>query len=344
MLSAIGIIFAGLVAGIWIWATHEETGGDVAKAVPQPGVALPPGTSKYLALGDSYSAGEGLGAYLDGTSDAGDRCHRSPHAYPELLGPPPVFRACSGARLPDLHKSFGKDVATKDHLGRQLSGRVDESVGLATVTLGGNDTGFARILVHCASRYRCMDAVFNDSFDDGKASGLTLDRWIDQRLELLETQLVRAYRLVKQSVSKDARVIVLGYPNLFPASWAPRLWESDCAVMINMYSVEEMEFFSSVQDRLTALSSQAARITQVDFVDARGVFAGHEPCARQSPRWIAFLRTSAGPRAHPGNFHPTRSGQAAYARAVSCYLRFTPTTRAPLDADRFLACARDGIF
>lgn len=67
-------------------------------------IELPPG--RYVALGDSYSAGEGLAPFQAGTEDVGqgsDRCHRSnQHAYPLLLdfAPPrrKLFRACSGGR------------------------------------------------------------------------------------------------------------------------------------------------------------------------------------------------------------------------------------------------------
>ncbi len=42
----------------------------------------------YVALGDSYSSGEGLGDWLSGTDtktgSKRNQCHRSPHAYPDL--------------------------------------------------------------------------------------------------------------------------------------------------------------------------------------------------------------------------------------------------------------------
>ena len=56
----------------------------------------------YVALGDSYSSGVGTRSYLDdGTS-----CQRSTYAYPSLIaaarGYALNFRACSGAKIPDV--------------------------------------------------------------------------------------------------------------------------------------------------------------------------------------------------------------------------------------------------
>src|SRR5687768_3136073 len=67
---------------------------------------------QYVALGDSYSAGEGLTPYKPGTQDrddGGNRCHRSNHAYPVKVGAAlavePVFVACSGAEAQHLFDS-----------------------------------------------------------------------------------------------------------------------------------------------------------------------------------------------------------------------------------------------
>src|SRR5688572_27379602 len=70
-------------------------------------LSLLPGTAQsaspsYVALGDSYSSGTGTRSYIaDGTS-----CQRSTYAYPSLIaaarGYQLNFRACSGAKIPDV--------------------------------------------------------------------------------------------------------------------------------------------------------------------------------------------------------------------------------------------------
>ena len=69
-------------------------------------------TSTYVALGDSYASGEGLGDYEPGTdvkaSPKRNVCHRSAHAFSQLgaIVLPDVtdrsFWACSGAKATDM--------------------------------------------------------------------------------------------------------------------------------------------------------------------------------------------------------------------------------------------------
>ena len=92
--------------------------------------------SAYVALGDSYSSGTGTRSYLsDGTS-----CQRSVYAYPSLIasskGYSLNFRACSGATISDV---------TNLQLSALSTGTV-----YASITVGGNDAGFASVLTECA--------------------------------------------------------------------------------------------------------------------------------------------------------------------------------------------------
>jgi len=67
-----------------------------AAAAPQAAV---------VALGDSAASGEGAGDYAPGTrGEAGDWCHRSPHAYiyATRLAPVAIDLACSGADTADV--------------------------------------------------------------------------------------------------------------------------------------------------------------------------------------------------------------------------------------------------
>lgn len=63
--------------------------------------AAPATVMNYVALGDSYSSGEGNPPFLPGTDGSHDYCHRSAAAYPNILaeryGLDLHFYACSGA-------------------------------------------------------------------------------------------------------------------------------------------------------------------------------------------------------------------------------------------------------
>jgi GDSL-like Lipase/Acylhydrolase family len=132
----------------------------------------------FAALGDSFSAGEGTGVYLDGTDVAGrNMCHRSVLAYGSRLSrrfnltDPFGFVACSGAVTDDffsennaVNRTPGGSVepaqlCLPDPLG---SGKeriaacgdarlpiVGPKTKLITLTIGGNDAGFGWVVSKC---------------------------------------------------------------------------------------------------------------------------------------------------------------------------------------------------
>src|SRR5215213_248496 len=103
-----------------------------AAALAVPLLVVPPAAAaapSYVALGDSYSSGTGIRSYLsDGTT-----CQRSTYAYPSLIaaarGYALNFRACSGAKIPDVTTS-------------QL-GALGATTAYVSLSVGGNDAGFA---------------------------------------------------------------------------------------------------------------------------------------------------------------------------------------------------------
>ena len=102
--------------------------------------ALAPAASassvNYVALGDSYSSGVGAGSY---NSSSGS-CDRSTNAYSQLwanANDPASYLsvACSGA-------------TTSTVISSQLSA-LSASTTLVSITVGGNDIGFASVMETC---------------------------------------------------------------------------------------------------------------------------------------------------------------------------------------------------
>src|SRR5215469_16171897 len=85
------------------------------------------GTISYVALGDSYSSGLGAGNFSDGSCD--ERSNAYPVLWHNSHGGSFTNATCSGA-------------TTSDVLNSQLSG-LSASTTLVTMTIGGNDVGFA---------------------------------------------------------------------------------------------------------------------------------------------------------------------------------------------------------
>jgi hypothetical protein len=77
-----------------------------------------PNLSRAVSLGDSYASGEGSGPPFDpGTDVTGNRCHRTPLAWPRLLGVPVEGHlACSGAGIAQL--AVGETALPPDDRGQ----------------------------------------------------------------------------------------------------------------------------------------------------------------------------------------------------------------------------------
>lgn len=269
-------ILSSIAAVLFCLTTLTSVGGQA-----HADSAVPPDQSRYAALGDSFSAGFGAGDYL---SDAASlACARSNLAYPMLLSDKHAtlddveFVACSGAYTADL-------------LAAQLS-VLDKYTKVVTLTIGGNDAGFA-VLIACLQNGTCA------------ANQKALQARIDAGLKALAgkatftseggkvTSLVKVLGAIHARAPK-ADIYIAGYSALFgyqkacPVNAASRLWVNVQIQRLNT---------------VIAASALTARVKGVDvtYVGVVDKFDGHGACDRSTP-WISDV------------LHPTATGQAAYA-------------------------------
>jgi hypothetical protein len=269
----------------------------------------------YTALGDSYSAGEGNGPF-DG------ECHRAvradsayPRILPTLIGyiSAPSFHACTGAvtadvwKRPQPHKQ-GQATQT-DYLRRRDR--------LVTLTVGGNDLHFSEIIVECLLRLDCTES--------------SLAREVDTDVTTIGPKLVNVYSQVRARMDPAGDLLVAGYPHLF--SLGP---DAGCNPLI---SPEESAWIDRLIDRgnaRIAAAVKAARLRDgnVFYVNVTGNFAGHELCSPDP--WLYSIKLSLEDGLKhlvQGSYHPTKSGQSAYAAAFAAFLR-RPAVRSALTAHR----------
>lgn len=265
--AVVGMVVTVLPGAASAAAASQVTtsgGGD-----QRSGQAPFPYPEDYAALGDSYSAGFGTGVY----DPASGACDRSPLSYPSLwvVEHHPAsfeFAACSGAR-------------TADVLATQISA-LQPDAGLVTITIGGNDTGFATVLEICtaaSSDRTCAAAV-----DAAEAFARTV----------LPGRLARTYAAIRRA-APQARVIVLGYPLLFDL--AP-----SCAdpLVPNLTRRAKINHGGDVLD--SVISEVVSRQSGFSFADVRDRFAGHGVCSADP-----WLNGPSVPAA-VGAYHPTQAG------------------------------------
>ena len=269
-------------------------------AAPAQAQSAPP---RYVALGDSYTAGEGLDPYLPGSDTAANQCHRSPLSHPALVrpegsAPELTLLACSGAAIANVMPG---GPAQWDEGAAQLDrGALDAATALVTITIGGNDAQFTPTLQQCAFR-NCLGLRVDD---------LPFPEWLSRRIDALAEPLAGVYTAVADR-APAARVLVMGYPNLFPATVA----EQSCWSLFP-WNPGEQAFIRDATAHLervsaAAVATVAATGRNVAFVPMTGRFAGHEACGTAG-EWIS------GPRLDEleQSFHPLAEGQAAFAGAA----------------------------
>ena len=186
-------------------------------AAPTPVPTVPPGAPvpstptsplRYVALGDSYSSGEGEGQFIPDSDTATDTCHRSTQAYSQYVtSKPDVFAACSGQDISALYNTemSGKELPQLSRLDRQ-------STGLVTLTFGGNNLNWTGMLWDCM---KVQTAVLHKTlFYSSHSCYQDLDA-LQGRIDQMQTDLVTAYKDVL-TAAPNAQVRVLNYPPLFP--------------------------------------------------------------------------------------------------------------------------------
>jgi len=224
-------------------------------------------TARYVALGDSYSSGLGAGNYISSSGS----CHLSNDAYPEQWSDdnsPASFVsvACSGA-------------TTADVIGSQVSA-LSASTTLASITIGGNDAGFAGVMATCVleSTSSCLNAVSAaEAFITSQ-----LRARLDTTLQTIRTD------------APSAKIVVLGYPDLYDLSKS-----STCTGL----STSDRTALNGGADALDGALATAAAANGDTFADVRGQFAQHEIC--DSGSWL----NSVDIFAISSSYHPNASGQ-----------------------------------
>jgi lysophospholipase L1-like esterase len=261
------------------------------------------GDGSLVALGDSYSSGEGNPLFEPGTANAHDSCHRSRHAaWPKLLAGdfrlPVVSFACSGAVASEIVQD-DPDEDEPERQVAQIARLAGRSPSLVTLSVGGNDAGFGRVLATCIKRSDCRKTFMKGGVD-------TIDRDIDH----LARRLPGIYAEVL-AATPSARLVVVDYPRIFSRNRR----KINCAALINALTPREAAYLNRKAAHLDAVIRRAAVGPRITFVDVADAFAGHEISCRPGG-WVHRLRVI---RAF--SFHPKPRGQRALADVIGARLR-----------------------
>jgi lysophospholipase L1-like esterase len=252
--------FAAFTAALLLAVGATLTGTATAQASEEAAA------TGYVALGDSYSSGVGAGSYISSSGD----CKRSTKAYPHLWAAANApssfnFTACSGAR-------------TGDVLASQL-GPLNADTGLVSLTVGGNDAGFADVMSTCVLQ---SDSACVSRINTAKV-------YVDSTLP---GQLDKVYSAIR-SKAPAAHVVVLGYPRFYKLG-------GTCAGL----SQTKRSAINNAADYLNTAIAKRAADHGFAFGDVRTTFTGHELCSGSA--WLHGLNLlNVGE-----SYHPKAAGQS----------------------------------
>jgi hypothetical protein len=339
-------------------------------------------TDFVVALGDSYSSGEGASApngsnYYRSSDNNGfatsgigkspfqNACHRSTEAWSrkaKLASQPSAsigarsdagdvtmdyhLLACSSAEvrnvLPYNTVPVGQPIP-KDNRGRagnntqygevsQLDrGFLDSNTTLVTLSIGGNDMGFANIIKECIglNAFCTNNTIAGDPQPLGVMTPLRIDT--DVRLGVITT-----LQQIHQK-APNAEIVLMGYPKIFESSGV-------CVAIAEAM----LPWLNGVSDQLNAALADAALQAgpHVRWVDPSAAFAGRNLCTQNSAvNGLVFTHTAGDYPEKlainaPGDdislfpsqqsFHPNTAGTDLYAQAMNS--RLSPAAALPVSA------------
>ncbi len=282
------------------------------------GVTIPsqPPAAKYVAMGDSFSSGEGNSPFEVGTDvsegSGENKCHRSPEAYPRLLDEDSElelglmhFVACSGATTANvLHGGSSNGSWTDPPQVDALS----EDTEVVTITIGGNDIGFGEFAEEC---------VFGTCDSESEAFINS-----QEELEILPIKITgfesepNGVLDVIHKKAPSAHVYVIGYPQIVPS-----VMPEGCP------SINTEAEYETIRNIVTELNEVVKNATQsAAFRYGFEYFTYVDPTAEESPfigreYCTLFPFFNEPDPIHPKySFHPNGGGQQAYKEIVGSYI------------------------
>lgn len=278
---------------------------------------------RWLAMGDSYAAGEGTtGAGNSdwsgpGTRDHDGTCQRSNHAwaplaYRRLNAGRTVhiaafnFVACTGAVILGDGNQLTDQLREAGIAANQQTARYD----LITLSFGGNDLGFAEIVESClgslsGSLVDLHEGPFGIPPFGRPPKCLLGDDYYRQQLAIVRDHLSGLFTVLEQKIAPGGHIVVLGYPLGIadPSRWTLARIDPNAssgaavpnlAVCNGILSIDAGRLRKLGVDLNQAVATATASFSNIHFLNPAGGFEGHLLCSG-GEEWINGYATLFDP-------------------------------------------------
>lgn len=235
----------------------------------------------YLALGDSFSSGEGElddRYYETGTNEPDNNCHLGRRSYPYLIAQSSAIVefhsvACSGAKVVDYNKPQGsrdrnKSDSSNNSLGIWLPGPRPQSQHVITaedpkaitISMSGNDIGFSNKLEECLGLGTCKYA----GDPEGRAD-------VANEIAGLYKPLKKLYEQIISDTDGRTRIYVIGYPQIVSANL-------QCGSNVHLNG-EEAIFARQATSYINKVIKAATETTGVYYIDVEDALEASNLCS-----------------------------------------------------------------
>ncbi|MDX3277321.1 SGNH/GDSL hydrolase family protein [Streptomyces scabiei] len=290
----------------------------LGKDYPRGALLNGPKPESYVALGDSYSSGEGVPPFDASTDTSTNKCHRSIYAYSRLVSQDidlaatvgvEGVKACSGAKTKHI---TGQWVVGDSDTGVNLNeapqiNALSSSTKFVSLNIGGNDIGFGDFGTAC--------------FDNTCAIGSTAyNTALGKINNELPAKLTATYQAIL-SAAPNAKVYVLGYPQVAPVKSPGQANDIRCGYLndgLNSWGDAQAardivtRINSKIDTAISAIGDPDLRYVNVNGTNSP--FAGHTVCSDPGDSYFMNIDQVINDRNYI--FHPNYNGSVAYAKVL----------------------------
>ncbi|MGR6917972.1 SGNH/GDSL hydrolase family protein [[Actinomadura] parvosata] len=176
---------------------------------------------------------------------------------------------------------------------------------LVTISVGGNDIGFSKIVTTCAA-LGAQQPTGDPCRQRFKKNGT------DEILAAIDAVKPRIGDVVTDARrhSPKAVIALVGYPSLVPDSG------KGCTSKQVPFADGDFSYLRNITVRLNQAIADEAKRTGARYVDTYRDSIGHDMCASRGKRWIEPLLTEQGALS-PAAAHPNAIGIIALAGTIS---------------------------
>jgi lysophospholipase L1-like esterase len=249
----------------------------------------------YVALGDSYTSGP----LIPNQTGNPAGCLRSTHSYPSLVAAAldaVSFNdaSCAGTTTADMTAPQAVAGGVNPPEVNALSG----GTTLVTLGAGGNDIGFASIIISCSglSYSRPGGSPCENFYTAGGTDRLA------EMISATGPKVAAVLAAIHQR-APQARVLLVGYPDILPDAG------QGCWPVVPI-ARGDVPYLRGVELKLNAMLAAEAAANNATYVDTYGDSVGHDFCQPTGVKWVEGLV----PSSPAAPVHPNALGEQAMAQ------------------------------